>query len=150
MKFISKYLATLVVAITFWGCARQPSQSANTVISMQKTACYGACPVYSVEIFDDMKITYLGGENVPVEGEQTGEISRQQLDELIEAFTDSNFFDYESDYMGHVTDLPTTYIQFTYEGRSKKVRDYYGAPQSLKDLENKVEELVRNIFWKEN
>ena len=45
-----------------------------------------------------------------------------------------------NEYTEKITDLPTTYIQI----KEKKIKDYYGAPKKLKDLEKLIEEIVLN------
>jgi hypothetical protein len=44
------------------------------------------------------------------------------------------------EYSEKITDLPTTYIQI----KEKKIKDYFGAPKKLKDLETLIEEIVLN------
>ena len=145
MKTGYKLLPAII--ITFTGCIKQPGESVKPVISMQKTACYGACPVYSIEIFADYTVIYSGEENVPVKGQKKFKMEKAEFDKLVAAFEQSNFFKFKSDYMAPVKDLPTTHIEFNYQGESKKIRDYYGAPEELKQLENRVEEFVRNKIW---
>jgi hypothetical protein len=40
-------------------------------ISLEKTSCYGPCPVYAVYIYGDGTILYEGVENVRVIGERS-------------------------------------------------------------------------------
>ena len=44
------------------------------MITLQRTACFGACPVYTVSIYADGTVAYNGERFVEVEGTQTGSI----------------------------------------------------------------------------
>jgi hypothetical protein len=46
-----------------------------------------------------------------------------------------------------VTDLPTAFVTVTHSGRSKRVEDYIGAPQGLKELEQQIDETARTQRW---
>jgi hypothetical protein len=69
-------------------------------------------------------------------------LSRAEVEELHQTFAAIGFFDLEDEYYKHVMDLPTTWVTYQVEGRRKKIKDYYGAPKELKDLEKRIESLV--------
>lgn len=131
------------------GCSKQPSGTRELSIAMQRTACYGTCPVYSVEIYDDLSVIYVGEKFVPLEGEHIFKIPRKKYNALVSAFTESGFFGFANDYTKGISDLSTTYVEFRNNGKAKKIRDYYGAPAELKDLEKLVEQYVEENIWKE-
>lgn len=112
------------------------------LIEMEKTACYGSCPVYTLEISKQGRGIFEGVENIDFTGKYRFSLSTRELDELAEAFREINFFGLEDRYHKLVTDLPTTYITYHEEGKTKKIMDYYGAPQELKDLEKQIESMV--------
>lgn len=136
-----------IILVTLFGCTRQPAATRELVIGMQKTICYGSCPAYSIQIFSDLSVVYKGERFVPVEGEHIYKIKRVEFEDLLSAFRGSDFFEFNSDYTKGVSDLQTTYIEFYDEGKVKKIRDYYGAPEELKALERKVEEFVERRIW---
>ena len=48
-----------------------------------------------------------------------------------------------------ITDLPSTYISFTHKGQTKKIRDYYGAPDKLTELEDLLNKIaLKKDGWK--
>lgn len=119
------------------------------VITMQKTACFGSCPVYKMEIYEDGKVLLEAEKNLPMEGKYKANMDAERLEKLINAFEESNFFDFQASYTAHITDLPTTYISFDHEGKSKKIMDYHGAPEALKALEKEVAVLIDELEWQE-
>ncbi len=46
-----------------------------------------------------------------------------------------------------VTDLPTAFVTITAGGRSKRVEDYIGAPEGLKQLARQIDGLTRTKRW---
>jgi hypothetical protein len=120
----------------------------DVVISFETTRCYGTCPVFSYVIYEDGAARYLGKEYVEKEGEYEATVSPEELEELVEIFDRYKFFDFKDRYTDHVSDLPTVYVYFSYDGKKKKVTDYHGAPESLKDMEKEIVEKLRSLKWK--
>ncbi len=46
-------------------------ENSQPVITLERTACFGACPVYTLSIYADGTVVYNGERFVDVEGEQT-------------------------------------------------------------------------------
>lgn len=123
----------------------QKKQDSDVLITIERGACYGACPIYSVQIAGDGKVVYKGVENVKLKGEKQFEIPREKVQELIKAFENVNYFSlkdkYETDERGmRLPDLPPVTTSITLKGKSKKVVNQYGAPKELRELEKKIEE----------
>ena len=153
-----KSIIYVTLAIAFISCnttkkmgitdAAAPTVADKTiVISMKKTMCYGQCPVYEIEIYNDHTAKYIGEKNVDNVGEFIATLPEERYNTILQQFKNASFFEFEKEYRAAVSDLPTTYLFFSYEGKSKKVMDYYGAPKSLKALEKMVVELVNELKW---
>jgi len=124
-----------------------PKCDGKTVITIERSSCFGGCPVYSAEIHSDGTVVYVGKSYVLQKGEKYGEISPEKLQELIKEFRRINYFSlkdrYETDESGNtVSDLPTTTTSICLDGRKKTVVNYAYAPRELHDLEHKIEELA--------
>lgn len=146
MKKIYLYILLLTLLVTSCKTNAVPEEE-DLVISLRKTACFGSCPVYKLEIYDKGTVIYEGEKDVELKGKYRSEVSQKELENLIGEFEEKNFFQFEDEYTEHVTDLPTTYIYFQHNGKSKKIKDYYGAPEELKKLEKLVADLVDNLNW---
>jgi hypothetical protein len=143
----------LFLLLTFSFCglcsevkAQQKSNS-EVLITIEREACFGPCPVYSAHIFSDGTVIYNGKDFVGATGEKRYKISQDQIRELIEAFVKIKYFSlkdkYEADENGKsVTDLPTTTTSLSLDGKQKKVVNYYGAPKELNELENKIDRIA--------
>ena len=150
----------IVVLLTFSvSAARQAAPQAvpdDFVITLARTTCFGECPAYAVSIDAKGNVTYEGKKFVRVEGRRTARVPAEAVAALVATVTRIQFFDLEDQYRVirtadgsafDVTDLPTTSVMVTQDGRSKHVLDYLGAPASLRQLEQQIDRTARTKQW---
>lgn len=145
-----KYLVIIIAAFMLTsGCktGKNSTKQDTVVISLQKTACKGKCPVYKLEIYNSGELKFEGKSNVENIGSFSMKITKEKVDELVEKFIAANFFEFEDEYTSKVTDLPSTYLTFTHNNKTKRVRDYHGAPEQLRELEKLIEAFVNSENW---
>lgn len=139
-----------IISITANAQEIEPAQKEieeDVVVYLERTACYGTCPVFNFKIFEDGRASYEGIENVDKVGFYEAEVSQEKLEEVVQLFLDADFFEYKDKYTSLITDMPTTYIYLSHEGRQKKIIDYYDAPKRLKLLEKEVIDFMKNLCW---
>jgi len=115
----------------------------DIVISIEASPCMGDCPVYRAEIYSNGLVIYEGRENVDKLGRYTGRLSRKEFKQIRLAFNEAGFFSMQDEYVEPWTDLPTTWIHYSDGSRQKKIKDYSGAPEALK----KLEEVLDRVAW---
>lgn len=113
------------------------------IFYLETTPCYGTCPSYKISIFENDSLVYEGIKYVAKEGLMSKKLSKGTVEKLKEQFRNANFFSFQNQYTAQVSDFPTTYISFTDQGKTKKIMDYYHAPESLKKLEGYINDLVK-------
>jgi hypothetical protein len=142
-------LFLLAAATLSIGQTTPPNQP---VISLERTACLGTCPVYKLAIYKDGSAVYEGKEYVRVRGMEKYRIDADAVRRLVGKFVAADYFSFESKYVSikqaddtemFVTDLPSTYTSFAWEGRNKEVDDYVGAPKALRELENEIDRVAK-------
>jgi hypothetical protein len=120
------------------------------VITLQRTACFGACPIYKLTIFGDGRVVYEGERFVKVTGKRTARISPKAVKQLISEFNKLNYFSLADSYTGGPTDLPSAITSISMGKKQKTVSHYLGspnAPQKLTELENKIDNIVNSQQW---
>ena len=129
------------------------------VITLQRTRCFGACPVYKLTIFSDGRVNYEGIKFVRRIGKATGRISRAKLNDLVEEFTNIYYFNLPASYTPGtkqcpqvVTDMPSAITSLAWQRRSHSINHYHGcrgpsALELLTELENKIDEVVNVKKW---
>ena len=123
----------------------------SPIITLERGACYGSYPIYSLTIYGDGKIVYKGDMFVKVVGKVVTKISKEKVKKLIEAFYKINYFSLKDKYNAHsITDCPSTETSITINGQTKTVYHYHGdfsAPEELTKLEDKIDKIVNSKRW---
>ena len=118
---------------------------------LERTACFGMCPIYSVEVQGDGTVLYEGQGYVAVTGQHRATVDRQAVAELLEAFRKADYFSLRDQYQAMITDNPTYTTSIVFDGVSKHVVDYVGRavgmPAAVTELENKIDEVVKTKRW---
>ncbi len=146
-------VGVLVATLMMISCTpvSAPAQEPGVEISLQRTACYGFCPVYRVTIRGDGTVHYVGERFVNVVGERSGAIPRAEVDRLLRRFDDIGFAALREEYRGQMTDLPTTIVTLTRNGQSKRVVDYGGVsagmPRAMRALEDEIDRVANTAQW---
>ena len=132
-----------------------------TVITMQRTECFGTCPVYKLTIFADGRVRYEGSKHVKKKGKAESHISRQKLQELIDEFENIYYFNLNDAYVRGskgcpqwVPDMPSAITSLTRirDGERKTVNHYHGCHgpdvlELLTRLEDKIDDAVNVNQW---
>jgi hypothetical protein len=121
--------------------------SAIRKITLQRTSCYGPCPVYRVTVFGTGEVEYFGEAHVARAGAHRWKISRRRLRRLAMAFERARYSRMEDAYTSHeFTDAPGCLTSIEYEdGSSKRIDHYHGdpaAPDALTELEDEIDRIL--------
>ncbi|MFC2137728.1 DUF6438 domain-containing protein [Bacteroidota bacterium] len=122
-------------------------ESKEPLIILEKTSCRGKCPVYKASFYDEGVIILNAKENFKYIGKHYKKIEKAEMKELVGDFVKADFFSFEDKYTSRKTDLPTTFVTFNYEGKSKRILDYSDAPRELNELENKLKTIIEGDDW---
>jgi hypothetical protein len=114
----------------------------NAIITLDRSACYGTCPDYTVKIWGNGTVSYNGNSYVEVTGTHSYKIPKENVQKIVDKFYEIDYFSLKDSYDADVTDLPTTITSITIDGNSKKIYDYYGAPDKLKGLEDYIDQMA--------
>ena len=152
MLLVIALLSLVTASIT--GCISSLSNAHDTkdvVITLERTACFGTCPVYSLTIQGNGTVIYEGKDFVEVKGKAEITITQDQIDELISEFEKVDYFSLKDSYMERtITDAPTVSTSISINGKTKTVEHYHGdfsAPEKLTELEDKIDEIVNSDQW---
>jgi hypothetical protein len=97
---------------------------ASIVIALSRSACYGSCPVYRVELSGTGEVTYQGDAHVAVKGTHHWRIDPKKITPLLDLFRRADFFNLKGYYEMPVTDLPTFVTTLQVGHQRKFVLDY--------------------------
>lgn len=150
-KFLFLILALLLGVSAIHAQAATATDEANApVITLERTACFGSCPVYTVEIYADGTVKYNGEKFVQVMGEQTSQIDPQTVAAMVEAFYTAGYFDWNDFNSMTISDQPSTITSVTRDGVTHRIDRYGGdsrAPLALIYLEQWVDLMANTAQW---
>ena len=132
----------------------------DTIISSERTGCFGDCRIYKVTIFADGTVIYNGENSLNESAVKQASISPEKLRELIREFGKIDYFKFRDAYgdgneevcQESVTDSLSVTTSFAMQGKSKRVRHNYGCQgfpgeTELLNLENLLDQIVNTAQW---
>ncbi len=119
-----------------------------TEIGIERTACFGPCPIYTFIVKSDGTFRYTGEGHVDRKGEFTGRIHRWYFNNLAQFLKDAGYGELEDAYSRRVTDHATVYTTVVLNGKRKVVRNYANAgPTKLWAIEQLIDSLLSEAAW---
>lgn len=129
------------------------------VITLERTACFGTCPIYKLAIFEDGRVLYEGKDFVKRKGKAEGRITKAALQGLVREFNRINYLKLDDEYVSEGencpewwTDSPSAVTSLNWKGKKKTIRHYHGCRglsvlDQLTALENKIDQVVNTKRW---
>jgi uncharacterized protein DUF6438/ankyrin repeat protein len=139
-RIVAAGASILVAGCATTGVAQTP-QAEPIEITIERTACFGTCPEYTITLKGDGTVTYNGRQHVRVTGDRTWTIDPAAVRALAREMEAAGYFALQDEYTSRMTDHPTTRTSLTIGTRTKKISDYISGPQTLKDLEQRIDEV---------
>ena|ERR1700759_5287796 len=129
-----------------------PPGRRDPLATLERTPCFGTCPVYQVTIFRDGTVEYVGERFVKIQGRATGQLGAAELAQLRRLFERNDYLQLRDSYERQdVTDQPSAYTSYSpVPGRTKSVRHYLGdrsAPRRLYRVEEGIDQIVNIEQW---
>jgi hypothetical protein len=122
-------------------------------ITLERTPCFGRCPVYRISVDGNGRVTYFGEMFVAVEGGQTAQLTHEQIRRLARELERVDFFSLQDMHTDmSATDMPSAITTLRLDGETKTITHYYGdfsAPDKLTTLENLIDEVTNAAQWVE-
>ena len=151
-------LVLLIVSLpllSMIGCTRSLTAEANDlddlVVTLERTACFGTCPVYTLNVYGNGTVVYEGEEYVETQGRVETAIDQEKIRQLVLGFEAVDYFLLNDSYTERtITCAPTVITSITIDGETKAIEHYRGdanAPEVLTALEDKIDEIVNSDQW---
>ncbi len=122
-----------------------------TEIGLERTPCYGKCPVYTAVLKADGTFRFHGVDNVRHIGRFTGKIEEHEFNNLAQFIVGCDYFEMEDTYEALVTDHPDVYSTVVRKGQRKVIRNYANAgPPTLWAIEQLIDKLILTAEWNEH
>lgn len=122
--------------------------SDSTFARIQRTSCFGRCPIYVLTVYKSGFAKYHGQKWTDREGDYTMKFDSKKLTKLAEAAEKMGYFSMENIYDNpQVTDLPATITTLSIKNGFKTVINRYGGSENLRIFENFFDEIFKSDEW---
>ena len=135
----------------------EDTPAVRPAISLERTPCFGSCPVYTISVSPSGQVTFEGRAHVLHLGTATGQIPQRWVDALLVELERAGYFGFANRYTlsepacgQYVTDQPAVISTATVGGRTKRIEHDYGcgaAPGALAVLEKRIDEVLGSDRW---
>ena len=133
------------------------ASSPNAVVQLERTPCFGTCPVYQVSLTKSGVVQYVGQHHVKTAGAVVSQVPAARVDSLLNRLEAGGYFGFADAYVmdapacgQYATDSPTVITTVTAKGRTKSIRHDYGcagAPPALAQLERLIDDMAGTDRW---
>lgn len=127
------------------------------VITLERTACFGTCPVYRLSVTAEGAVSFEGRAHVRQLGAASAHIKPERVEALLSELERAGYFSFASRYTPaepvcgrYATDSPSAITSIRFEGRTKRIEHDYGcgaAPGALTVLERRIDEVLGSGRW---
>lgn len=155
----AKYLTPVLFSVLLaFGCktnkevsstetkTEQPTEQTNTkpvlLASIQRTACFGQCPMYKTTFMDNGEVIYIGKRFVDRIGTYSTLLDVEEINSIKARATEYGYFELDSLYPTPITDFPSCITEVQINGKHKRVIDRRNPPDELKAFEKFLDSLL--------
>src|SRR5262245_22148033 len=137
---------TVLSVLAFVGCKGPPPD--GKLLSLERTVCYGPCPVYSITLYDDGRVAYRAVSSVKSIGEAKGRVEVSTIATLHQELRRSGLMSLRDHCCDcyDVTDHPSVKITYDFGVGERGVVDHYhgcrATPAWLGRLEDRIDEVL--------
>jgi hypothetical protein len=127
-----------------------------TKIELERTRCFGSCPVYKLSISRNGEIVYHGIKFVKIIDIKKSRINTRDFEKIVKKIYKINFFNLKDEYRYKenpdgsrtgVADRPSTIITVYKRNRKKRILNYFGGPLELEELAKLIDKISNVEKW---
>ena len=118
-------------------------------VYLERTPCYGQCPMYKFKIYNSGYALYEGKRFVEKIGLYETRLSAAVLNEIKTKVNDINYFGFRDQYPKTASDFPSVKTAIIIDGKRKEIMNGTGAPSALKEFEKYLDSVKDSAEWKQ-
>lgn len=125
--------------------------NANLFVRIKRTPCYGKCPVFTIELYNNGVAKYNGQAFVERKGSFVAKANADFMKRIQDKAMAIKYLSFENKYpIAAITiaDLPTTTTYIRLGDVGKQIIDNFDAPRELIEFETWLEQEFDKLEWK--
>ncbi len=116
--------------------------------SIEKSPCFGQCPVYTMKIYNNGLVKYSGKNFVTRKGNYVMELNRDQMLSFINTANSIKYMEMDDSYDNpNVTDVPSATSSIVIDRKRKQIKRRFGYPKNLIEYEKLFDDLLNSDKW---
>jgi hypothetical protein len=152
-KIIFLALVTITMApLISWAIRVKKKVKSSPIVSvtMQRTACFGKCPEYSINMDNKGNVTYTGIRNAPIMGVYKKNIGYPATMNILYSLNQNQVDTCSKIYWPRIQDLPGIMYTITYKDSSKRILGAEAGPEFLRETAEVMDKLGKptDKTWK--
>jgi hypothetical protein len=120
-------------------------------ITLSRSACFGSCPSYKVDIHGNGRVVYRGEGFVDVMGEHHYTVPVGDVARLVESLRVKDLWSLRPAYRADITDNPTFELTMAIGDQVHHIEDYMGQkvgmPAAVSEFESEVDKIAKTGMW---
>ena len=146
---MKSYFKIFILIVFLFSCSKKlvnvEGASSTLLLSMQRTACYGTCPQYTISIYNNGLIKYEGKMFVDKIGCFYSTLSQDLIEDIKFALNEIQFLEFENIYTASVTDVPSVILEVNMSSKNHKVIDRFNGPEELKKIQKFIDVISERV-----
>ncbi len=139
----------IVLPLFFQSCKVDLPKNSNSILKIEKSRCYGECPVYHAILKEKNWIEFYPKENTEIKKASFSKIKNSEFKTLLKIIDSISVDSLKNEYDNKfLMDIPSTYLTFFDGKKVKKVKVRANAPEELRMLIKTFEEVIKTSKWK--
>ena len=150
---------SLLLVIVLTACAQSKKTSSKSAsktapkteyVSMERTACFGKCPSYIVEVYKNGLVRYTSRHFTEYEGIYEKNVGTEKTAAVLKKFDEYRVDTCKDEYPQMIADLPGIIYHINYaDKKEKSIYQAHFGPSFLKDLADKIDGISKvDDGWK--
>jgi hypothetical protein len=130
------------------GADAEPARTIS--ITMERTPCFGACPVYRLDLDGTGKVAYEGRGFVKERGHQEAIVPAADVQALAKEIESAGFFSLRDSYPPEATDNASVITSVTIDRKTKRIEHNLSArsaPAALETIYRRIDEVAGSKRW---
>lgn len=150
-KSTQNFLKAILVVLPLFleGCKIDLPKNSKSILKIEKSRCYGECPVYHAVLKEKKWIEFYPKANTEIKKASFSKIKKSEFISLLNIIKSISIDSLKNEYDNKfLMDIPSTYLTF-YDGKKeKKVKVRANAPEKLRILIKTFDEIIKSSDWK--
>jgi len=122
-------------------------EKGDSIVVYSRGACFGTCPVFTVDIFENGYADYSGRNNTDKQGLWRRKLSKAEMNRVKNAISKSDYLSLQNEYKSMVADLPKSVFTFITKDTTKTISAKEQMPDELKNLGTILYDIAEQGEW---